>query len=753
LNLQGRNWIWREYPQAGPERRVRMRRVFELAELPADPVICISADSFYHLTVNGRRAGRGPARAGLGFRAVDRIDLGPYLKVGRNVIAVMVYRVGIPIFIDCNDGPGGLWIESVFIGTDGDWRVSNAPGYLANNVRFSHQLGFQEHFDAHFAESWTMPDFDDSAWDAPEVFDNPETLEFCGIPRPSGEAVQVIKPLAVAFWPLADGWENVGNVTQLFTSEPREWHISGLIEFLGGKGRGEAKLYDLGAEVYGLLAVKVDAPEGGVLDIQVFESLTGLTPDIISPERARAPICFGNRLILKPGVTEHEFTMPLGFRFVAAVLRDGGGAKAEIKVYLENYPLVVKGEFSSSDPLLDAVWCLCRDTQKNCMADAYMDCPWREQTQWWGDARIQAQNTFCLAADDRLFVRGMRQIGRTRAADGLTNAFAPALPNHDVIPGFSLMWVSSHFDHYFQTGSLAVFEEHRDRIDEVMDYFAGHTAADGLLYRDQRFWQFIDWCPELFTDGASAVYNLQYLEALEIVALLSGSQDYRDRADALRQAVGAHLFDRRHHIVYDGLQPDGTPVKTMSPHTAAWVISGNFAPELHRKWAEQILLPLVAGPRQKEFQPTSYFMHYIFEALKKLGYGEAVVDCIRRWWGDWVRAGYVTAPENWMPPGRRGETSSCHAWSAHPLVHLSQLVLGVRQLTPGWQKIAFDPPVTGLAYAAGVIPTPHGEIKVSWDRRPGREHRTVSAPAGVEIVETNNTSNVNGNNLNNQPKK
>lgn len=735
MKLQGHNWIWREYPQAGPERRVRMRRVFELTELPADPVICISADSFYHLTVNGCRVGHGPARAGLGFRAYDEIDLGPYLKIGRNVIAVMVYRVGIPIFIDCNDGPGGLWIDSDFLRTDGEWKVSNAPGYMVNNVRFSYQLGFQEHFDARLAQPWTMLDFDDSRWDVPNVFDNPEIHEPRNIPRPSGGAIRVTCPVAVAFWPLAAGWETVSNVTQLFAAEPQKWEVSKLIEFLGGKGRGEAKLYDLGTEVYGLLAVKVDAPEGGVLDLQVFESISGLTPDIIPPEQARAPICFGNRLILKPGVTEHEFTMPLGFRFLAAVLRDGGGAKMEIKVYLENYPLRIAGEFRSADPVLDAVWRLCRDTQKNCMADAYMDCPWREQTQWWGDARIQAQNTFCLAADDRLFVRGLRQIGRTRAADGLTNAFAPALPNHDVIPGFSLMWVCSHFDHYFQTGSLAVFEEHRGRIDEVMDYFAGHTAADGLLYRDQRFWQFIDWCPELFTDGASTVYNLQYLEALELVAQMSGLECYRRRAVALREAITRKLYLAATGLLADGVTAAGEIVGSMSPHTAALAILRDIHEECHHVWAQTILLPLITGELRQELQPSSFFMHYIFEALKKLGYGEAVVDCIRRRWGDWVRAGFVTAPENWLSHGRRGETSSCHAWSAHPLVHLSQLVLGVRQLAPGWQKIEFGPNVAGLTHASGVVPTPRGNIKVSWDRRPGCEHCTVSAPAGIEIVE------------------
>ena len=36
------------------------------------------------------------------------------------------------------------------------------------------------------------------------------------------------------------------------------------------------------------------------------------------------------------------------------------------------------------------------------MTDSYVDCPWREQAQWWGDARVQAANTLHLSADPRM---------------------------------------------------------------------------------------------------------------------------------------------------------------------------------------------------------------------------------------------------------------------------------------------------------------------------------------------------------------
>lgn len=735
-NIANSIWIWREYPQSGPERRVRMRRSFELPRLPEDATVSVSANSCYLLYANGIRVGRGPARSGMGYRAYDSIDLRPYLRVGRNTVAALVYRIGIPIFTDCNDGPSGFWMDSLFLKTDETWKVSRAPGYPPTTVRHSHQLGFQEHFDARSADGkWTHPEYDDSDWDMPVAFENPEILEPRGIPRPSAPPVTPGRPVASARWPLGGAWRTTEDATALFCSEFKPWTGGGEPGFTGGRGMAEAKLYELGTEVYGQLRVRISAAADGVFDFQIAESVTGFEPDIIPPEKALAKICFGNRISFGPGETEHEFTMPLGFRYLAAVLRDGGPAELEIEVLPETYPLEIEGRFRSSDPRLEAVWNLCRATQQSCMADAYMDCPWREQTQWWGDARIQAQNTFRLAADTRLFERGIRQVGRTRAAGGLTNAFAPARPEHDVIPGFSLTWVCSHYDLYFQTGSRALYEENRLRIDEVMEFFHGQLAPDGLLHRDPRFWLFIDWCPELFVDGASAVYNLQYLEALRCLAELSGESRYTAQAVALERAVVSRLLDRESRMLCDGIGNDGQPHREMSPHTAAMAVRLGIAPELHGFWAERILLPLVRGGLKTHLQPTSYFMFYIFDALKKLGFAREVVECIRNWWGNWLAQGYATTPESWMIPEKRGEWSCCHAWSAHPLLYLSELVLGVRQLEPGWKRIAFEPLTAPGAFASGVVPTPHGNITVSWDRRPGREHTEIHAPRTIEVTE------------------
>jgi hypothetical protein len=67
-----------------------------------------------------------------------------------------------------------------------------------------------------------------------------------------------------------------------------------------------------------------------------------------------------------------------------------------------------------------------------------------------------------------------------------------------------------------------------------------------------------------------------------------------------------------------------------------------------------------------------FMHHYIFEALRRRGRSDEVVEIIRRRWGRWVEQGEPTAWENWnvdFPDG-----SQCHAFSAHPRYHLSKVM-------------------------------------------------------------------------------
>jgi hypothetical protein len=76
-------------------------------------------------------------------------------------------------------------------------------------------------------------------------------------------------------------------------------------------------------------------------------------------------------------------------------------------------------------------------------------------------------------------------------------------------------------------------------------------------------------------------------------------------------------------------------------------------------------------------------------------------------------AGAVTCWELWDVTVE----SRCHAWSASPLYHLSQQVLGVMSEEPGWGRIRIAPCTGGdLEYARGVVPSPLGPIRIEWEK-------------------------------------
>src|SRR5690606_26276593 len=163
-------------------------------------------------------------------------------------------------------------------------------------------------------------------------------------------------------------------------------------------------------------------------------------------------------LICKAGLTEHRFYHPFGFRYAVVTVRD---SRTDIQVSLclhrTGYPVKRIGSFSSSEKLLERIWETCAWSQQNCMLDAYVDTPWREQAQWWGDARVQAWNTFHLSGDTRLFARGIRQIGAQTTADGVTYGHAPTMAHNCVLPDFTLIWIITLWDYYWQTGDLTPF--------------------------------------------------------------------------------------------------------------------------------------------------------------------------------------------------------------------------------------------------------------------------------------------------------
>src|SRR5271165_2929028 len=103
------NWIWEPLESAlkDPSARIRIsgsprfknlftyfRRTVALPVAVEKAALQITGDSRYKLYVNGRYIGRGPARCDQIWQSYDEYEIAPFLKAGKNVIAVQLHFYG-----------------------------------------------------------------------------------------------------------------------------------------------------------------------------------------------------------------------------------------------------------------------------------------------------------------------------------------------------------------------------------------------------------------------------------------------------------------------------------------------------------------------------------------------------------------------------------------------------------------------------------------------------------------------------------
>ena len=92
-----------------------------------------------------------------------------------------------------------------------------------------------------------------------------------------------------------------------------------------------------------------------------------------------------------------------------------------------------------------------------------------------------------------------------------------------------------------------------------------------------------------------------------------------------------------------------------------------------------------------------FFMFFLLEALVQEQRYDALIDTIRNYWGKQIDAGATTFWEMYHEGAPRLTRSHCHGWSAAPVVFLSQHVLGVQPVEPGYAKILIAPKIANAA--------------------------------------------------------
>jgi hypothetical protein len=724
------------------------RKVVRLEKVPRKAPLFITADQSYRLFINGRFVNRGPARGYQSHWPYDEVDVGAYLKKGKNLIAVRAYNPGHSTFQYLTQGYAGLLVAArwgrVEIISDATWKSVRQASTDRDTVQASMQLFCQEQIDLRKETGdWTSLSFDDADWIAPDArpWDAApwSSLEARGIPLLSEKRMPAGKIIGIGEGVSASGYERVRDVTLLRYQEDRRHEPVAMkgspIEVKAtGRGKFRSYLIDFKKTVVGEIVLTFAGAQGSeIIDTLHVETIdeTTLVPDQEIPGGCR--MAFGSRLICRKGAATHHFYHHYGFRYLVLTVRDAT-EDFVLKWHFNwtGYPLDYKGSFASSDTNLEEIWQTCAWTQQCCSLDAYVDTPWREQAQWWGDARVQAWNTFHLNGDARLFRRGISQIGEQATADGVTYGHAPTMAHNCILPDFTLIWMLTLWDYYWQTGSTEALLTHHAQVQRSLGYFRKQTnPRTGLLMHDPRYWLFLDWT-ELFRDGSSTVYNLWLLITLDKLAQLyrkAGQPKEATRleiwAAKLRKAL-ERLIDR-HGLMRDGVDFKGKIVPETSIHAQTLAIQAGLKGLKTQLALDRVLLPFIRGESKPKAVPSAYWLTYVFSVLIDHGYVTDVLLYIKAFWTPMVAHG--TTWEGFYT--RRGGESCSHAWSAHPLYHLMQTVGGITQTGPQWSEIVFKPTFHGT-HGKSVVPSPRGPIKSSWQRQGDSVVVNLQLPKGVK---------------------
>jgi hypothetical protein len=160
---------------------------------------------------------------------------------------------------------------------------------------------------------------------------------------------------------------------------------------------------------------------------------------------------------------------------------------------------------------------------------------------------------------------------------------------------------------------------------------------------------------------------------------------------------------------------------------------------------------------------STFYGFYVLQALAKAGETDTALEFISTYWGAMLDLGATTFWEDFdldwiknaaridelVPDGKKDvhggygaycyigfRHSLCHGWASGPTAWLSENVLGVTPLEPGFKRVRIVPQLGRLKWAEGTYPTPLGPIKVRHERQAdGTVKSQIAAPAGIVVVQ------------------
>lgn len=699
------------------------RKSFRLETKPASFVVHISADNRYRLFVNGKAVCNGPARGDLYNWYFETIDIAPFLQTGNNVVAALVWNMGIyaPVAQISNRTAfvmqGNTEKESV-VNTGSGWKAFKDSSYRpcsidnGSRLRTYMVIGPGDEVDAAaYPWGWETVSYDDSKWSATMNIATPVGMGY------GSDNYWTLVPRNI---PLME--ENL----QRISSVRRTAGTTVDSEFLEGKSplvipanKTVTVLLDQTYNTVAYPELWVSKGKGSTIKLTYAEALftkdrqKGNRNDIDGKE------VIGNYDVFRPDGGSARVFRPLWQRTYRYLQLDITTTEEELVVrdlyaLYTGYPFRATASFSSNDTSLQQIWDVGWRTARLCAGETYYDCPYYEQLQYEGDTRIQSLISLYLTGDDRLMRKALIDFNNSRVPEGLTQGRYPS-SRLQVIPPFSLYFVSMVYDYFMHRKDEVFVQRFLTPVRGVLDWYEAHLDKEKGMLGPMKWWNFVDWnlsfqggVPDGANDGNSSVISLQYVYTLQQAAVLfnhfgknAEAAHCKTLAAEISSSVYRQCFDKAKGAMAN------TPEKiSYSQHASIMgVLTGSIPPTKARPVMTAVLRDTSLS------QATFYYRFYLTRALKKAGMADLYYAQLKPW-RDMLKMGLTTFAENPDPT-----RSDCHAWSASPVYDFFATVCGIVPDKPGFSSVRIEPALGELQKVNGSMPHPDGNIRVSLQRK------------------------------------
>ena len=728
------------------------------------PLLRVTGCSDYRISVNGRHAGWGPARAAKGWFRVDEIPLN--VEPGTNVVAIEVAGYNCESFYHMNQSP---FLQAEVIvngqvaaatGSSRPFEVQRLPR-VQKVVRYSWQRTFSEYYRL-------SPGFDD--WktgrgefrpvqlsEQPAVKLLPRRAPYAdfkvnGPFRPlSFSSLRYDAGIKTKSTRFIESSRN-GVRRKMFAKEEidENWHdlvqryVAASRRQTGADDAGrewfplsgmESATFDAGLNDTGFIGMKVKCRRPGKIALKFDEILLD---GEVSPTRYDcANVVAWN--FEAPGEYAVESFEPYTLRFAEVLACDG---EFEVSApFLRTYknPEAGRARMRCSDPAVEKVFEAARETYAQNAADVFTDCPGRERAGWLCDSFFTGRASLLLTGNlepERLFLENYSLPGRfENLPDGMVPMCYPAdHPAGRFIPNWA-MWLVLEVEEFRKRGGDAAFvEKMRPRLTGIVEYLMAFRNSDGLL-ENLPSWVFIEWSDaNKLVQDVNYPSNMLWAETLDAMHRLYGMPSLAMEAEKVRETIRRQAWTGKWFRDNAIRQKDGslrlgeTSTETC-PYYAFYfkTATPSTHPELWRTLVREFGPGRDTSRTYPEMRPSNAFIgNYLrLECLSRERLSAKLLDETRGYFL------YMAERTSTLWEHARPSASCNHGFASHVAYVYCRDLLGVKIDYAG-KTVSFNPPEdVPIDFIGMEMPVPNGGfVFAEWRKVDGRIVKKLRVPSG-----------------------